>query len=107
MPSSSTASSSCRWKEPSVDHPTKFFPRFAPPDTSRGPRQMSLLAEKNRAVPGAAAHTDSAKAFVPDQSRAERKTSYAVDDFAVPGGREEEWRFTPVDRLSSLFQVAA
>jgi Fe-S cluster assembly protein SufD len=65
---------------------------------------MSLLAQKN---PAAGAHTDSAEAFVPDQSRAERKTSYEVDDFAVPGGREEEWRFTPVDRLSSLFQPGA
>lgn len=64
---------------------------------------MSLLAQKN---PTDDAHTDSVAAFVPDQSRAERKTSYAVDDFAVPGGREEEWRFTPVDRLASLFQVA-
>jgi Fe-S cluster assembly protein SufD len=64
---------------------------------------MSLLAEKN---PTAGAHTHSAETLVPDQSRAERKTSYAVDDFAVPGGREEAWRFTPVDRLSALFQVA-
>lgn len=66
---------------------------------------MSLLAQKNPDAP-VGSHEDSAAAFVPDQSRAERKTSYAVDDFAVPGGREEEWRFTPVDRLSSLFQVA-
>ena len=64
---------------------------------------MSLLAQKK---PTDDSHTDSVAAFVPDQSRAERKTSYAVDDFAVPGGREEEWRFTPVDRLASLFQVA-
>jgi len=63
---------------------------------------MSLLAEKNpKATDGA--HTDSAAAFVPDQSRAERRTSYAVADFPVPGGREEEWRFTPVDRLKGLF----
>jgi Fe-S cluster assembly protein SufD len=55
--------------------------------------------------PGQRAHTDSAAAFVPDQSRAERKTSYDVADFAVPGGREEDWRFTPVDRLGALFQV--
>ena len=68
---------------------------------------MSLLAQKNPnagAQPGH--HEDSAAAFVPDQSRAERRTSYAVEDFAVPGGREEEWRFTPVDRLSALFRVA-
>jgi Fe-S cluster assembly protein SufD len=44
-------------------------------------------------------------AFIPDQSRAERKTSYAVADFPIPGGREEDWRFAPVDRLGGLFQV--
>jgi Fe-S cluster assembly protein SufD len=44
-------------------------------------------------------------AFVPDQSRAERNTSYDVSDFAIPSGREEDWRFTPVDRLGGLFQV--
>lgn len=65
---------------------------------------MSLLAQKN---PVAEAHTDSAAAFVPDQSRAERTTSYAVSDFPVPSGREEEWRFTPVDRLQSLFRDEA
>jgi len=55
--------------------------------------------------PGERAHTDSVAAFVPDQSRAERRTSYDVADFAIPGGREEDWRFTPVDRLGGLFQV--
>jgi Fe-S cluster assembly protein SufD len=64
---------------------------------------MSLLASKPTTAETRQAHEDSAAAFVPDQSRAERKTSYAVGDFAVPGGREEEWRFTPVDRLSGLF----
>lgn len=62
---------------------------------------MSLLADKPRSTEGA--HTHSAETMVPDQSRAERRTSYAVADFPVPGGREEEWRFTPVDRLSGLF----
>jgi Fe-S cluster assembly protein SufD len=47
-------------------------------------------------------HTDSAAAFVPDQSRAERPTSFDVAAFPIPTGREEEWRFTPVDRLRSL-----
>jgi Fe-S cluster assembly protein SufD len=66
---------------------------------------MSLLAQKNPSDSPVlvGAHTDSAEAFVPDQSRAERTTSYAVSDFPVPSGREEEWRFTPVDRLQSLF----
>ncbi|KGN38750.1 Fe-S cluster assembly protein SufD [Knoellia subterranea] len=67
---------------------------------------MSLLANKPQSAeqPG---HTDSAAAFVPDQSRAERKTSYAVADFPLPSGREEEWRFTPVDRLQALFADTA
>ncbi len=53
-------------------------------------------------TPGSAAHTDSGAAFVPDQSRAERRTSFDVDAFGMPTGREEEWRFTPVDRLRAL-----
>ncbi len=60
-----------------------------------GPRPGAQGAQ---AVP----HTDSGAAFVPDQSRAERRTSFDVDAFAIPSGREEEWRFTPVDRLRSL-----
>jgi Fe-S cluster assembly protein SufD len=65
---------------------------------------MSLLAEKPQRR--AAGHEDSAAAFVPNQSRAERPTSFAVDDFPVPGGREEDWRFTPVDRVGALFHPA-
>jgi len=66
---------------------------------------MPLTQETAPRPPAEGAHTDSAAAFVPDQSRGERKTSYDVADFAVPGGREEDWRFTPVDRLGALFQV--
>src|ERR1700753_4024849 len=29
------------------------------------------------------------------------------DDFAVPSGREEEWRFTPLNRLRGLHKDAA
>ena len=50
------------------------------------------------------AHTHSAETMVPDASRAERTTSYAVADFPLPTGREEEWRFTPLDRLGSLLR---
>jgi Fe-S cluster assembly protein SufD len=39
---------------------------------------------------------------VPEQSRAERQSSYDVADFPVPTGREEIWRFTPMDRLREL-----
>lgn len=39
-------------------------------------------------------------------SRAERLTSHDVADFALPNGREEEWRFTPVRELSNLLSDA-
>lgn len=51
----------------------------------------------------AGAHTHSAETMVPDKSRGERRTSYAVADFPVPHGREEEWRFTPVAELADFF----
>jgi Fe-S cluster assembly protein SufD len=35
-------------------------------------------------------------------SRLHEQQSYDPADFAVPGGREEEWRFTPLRRLRSL-----
>ncbi|REF31075.1 Fe-S cluster assembly protein SufD [Calidifontibacter indicus] len=60
---------------------------------------MTLITPERNLAEG---HTDSAAAFVPDQSRAERKTSFDVADFPVPHGREEEWRFTPVDKLTAL-----
>jgi Fe-S cluster assembly protein SufD len=40
---------------------------------------------------------------VPESSRAARATSFEVADFPVPNGREEVWRFSPVDRLAPLF----
>lgn len=60
---------------------------------------MSLLADTSSRE----AHTHSAETLVPDQSRAERTRSWQVADFPVPAGREEDWRFTPVDRLAALF----
>jgi Fe-S cluster assembly protein SufD len=45
--------------------------------------------------------------YVPVQSRAERPASFDVAAFAVPNGREEEWRFTPLDRLRDLHNGAA
>lgn len=48
-------------------------------------------------------HSHGAGSPVPEQSRAQRRTSFSVADFALPTGREEEWRFTPVDRLGALF----
>ncbi len=70
---------------------------------------MSLLADTTTptAPPSLKPHTDSAAAFVPDQSRAERTASFDVADFPVPHGREEEWRFTPVKKLAPLFAEGA
>lgn len=39
-------------------------------------------------------------------SRADRPTSFQIDDIPVPGGREEDWRFTPLRRIDTLFDPA-
>ncbi|MGZ4593760.1 MAG: Fe-S cluster assembly protein SufD [Actinomycetes bacterium] len=41
---------------------------------------------------------------LPGDSRGGRFSSYDVADFAVPTGREEDWRFTPLDRLRHLHE---
>lgn len=68
---------------------------------------MSLLVDENDKTP---AHVDPQGQLVgdriPDQSRAARTRSFDPEDFGMPTGREEEWRFTPVDRLGSLFRAA-
>ena len=71
----------------------------------RSSRLMPLL-EKTAGLtggPSKGAHTDSGAAFVarpvPRPSAPRRSTS---PTFPIPNGREEEWRFTPVDRLRSL-----
>jgi Fe-S cluster assembly protein SufD len=58
----------------------------------------------DRVVPGSRAHSDGAGAFVPVQTRSERPSSFDPGDFAVPTGREVNWRYTPVDRLKALFE---
>ena len=40
-------------------------------------------------------------------SRADRPTSFDPADIPVPGGREEEWRFTPIKRFAPLFDLDA
>jgi Fe-S cluster assembly protein SufD len=44
---------------------------------------------------------------VPATSRAERFSSFDVEAFEVPGGREENWRFTPMKRLRGLHEGPA
>jgi Fe-S cluster assembly protein SufD len=46
-------------------------------------------------------------ARIPNASRAERFASFDVEAFEVPGGREEDWRFTPMKRLRGLHTSAA
>jgi Fe-S cluster assembly protein SufD len=62
---------------------------------------MTLLVDKD----SQADHLDpqGQVARIPDKSRAARTTSFDLADFPVPTGREEEWRFTPVDRLGGVF----
>jgi len=43
---------------------------------------------------------------VPKTSRGERFTSFDVEAFEVPSGREEDWRFTPLRRLRGLHSGA-
>ena len=39
-------------------------------------------------------------------SRLHERQSFDLTDFPVPGGREEEWRFTPLRRLRGLHSDA-
>lgn len=43
----------------------------------------------------------------PIDARVSATASYDVADFAVPGGREEDWRFTPLERLRGLHDGTA
>jgi Fe-S cluster assembly protein SufD len=43
----------------------------------------------------------------PVESRGARATSFDLAEFAIPTGREEEWRFTPLDRLRGLHDSTA
>ncbi|MDO5701618.1 MAG: Fe-S cluster assembly protein SufD [Bowdeniella nasicola] len=47
-----------------------------------------------------AAHQDSAVAA----DKADKPRSFELSAFPVPGGREEEWRFTPLRRMADLFE---
>ncbi len=72
---------------------------------------MTLVTNENaveiseNALIDASTHVDPQSKVdrIPDESRAARVRSFDVADFPVPNGREEEWRFTPVDRLGGLF----
>ena len=63
---------------------------------------MNTLSTDHSRATADAAHSHG---VVPDASRADRVTSFDPADFPVPSGREEQWRFSPVDRLQPLFQA--
>lgn len=60
-----------------------------------------MTAGTTEAPLGVKAHAHGA-GVVPEKSRAERQSGFDVTAFAVPTGREEIWRFTPMDRLREL-----
>src|SRR5690625_6716907 len=54
-------------------------------------------ARSQAAADGAHSH-----GVVPEASRGDRATSFALADFPPPTGREEDWRFSPMHRLAPL-----
>ena len=50
-------------------------------------------------------HSHGAGAPVAHSSRGDRPTSFSLSDIAVPHGREEDWRFTPMRLLEKLFET--
>ena len=60
---------------------------------------MTLATDTQLSSDGSHSH-----GVTPTGSPAERFTSRNPDDFPVPTGREEEWRFSPVRKLRPLFQ---
>jgi len=56
---------------------------------------------------GLTEHSHGGGAVIPQSSRGDRFTSYDVDAFEVPGGREEDWRYTPLKRLNGLHNGTA
>ncbi|MPV35801.1 Fe-S cluster assembly protein SufD [Georgenia subflava] len=62
---------------------------------------QNLSTDHSRATADSA-HTHG-QGGVPESSRGDRATSFDLAHFPVPTGREEDWRFSPVDRLQKLF----
>jgi Fe-S cluster assembly protein SufD len=69
-----------------------------------GPAQ-SDPASSGPAQAAAVAHSHGG-GTAPAQSRGDRTASFDVADFPMPTGREEDWRFTPLDRLGGLLEAA-
>ncbi|MGC5169751.1 Fe-S cluster assembly protein SufD [Microbacterium sp. DT81.1] len=63
---------------------------------------MTTTTQAPAPVPGSTAHSDGG--WAPIQTRSERPRSFHAADFERPSGREVNWKHTPVDRLSPLFE---
>ncbi len=68
---------------------------------------MTVAENTAAAAEGAGTRQGACGDTVPQASRGERFTSYDVEAFEVPGGREEDWRFTPMRRLRGLHDGSA
>ncbi|HLT85492.1 MAG TPA: Fe-S cluster assembly protein SufD [Phototrophicaceae bacterium] len=65
-------------------------------DTSAPDKELMKTDHSQAVADGAHSHAGPAPA-------GQRFTSFELSDFPVPTGREEEWRFSPVDRFQQLF----
>ena len=87
-----------------VSSPTPTTTSASTGEVPRTDMTTDLSTDHSRAVAdGAHIH---GRGGTPQSSRAARRTSFEVADFPVPTGREEEWRFSPIDRLAPLFDAA-
>ena len=82
-------------------------PRAEPADRAADGRSRGLTPGCRPVASMAKPHSHGPGSPVPRQSRAERPTSYDVADFPVLTGREEDWRFTPLDRVRGLHDGSA
>ncbi|HZG89927.1 MAG TPA: SufD family Fe-S cluster assembly protein, partial [Pseudonocardia sp.] len=73
---------------------------MTPPDTAPAAAEVAGLAPE-------LAGAKEGQGSKPLASASDRFTAYDVEAFEVPGGREENWRFTPLRRLRGLHDGAA
>jgi Fe-S cluster assembly protein SufD len=91
-------------QEHAVDH-AAAAPAPATLDTSLSPGPGGDAGpSRDAAQHGLTAHGHGGGSTVPAVDRGERPASFDVADFPVPTGREEDWRFTPLDRLEGLME---
>jgi Fe-S cluster assembly protein SufD len=79
-------------------------PSSAPASIAGFSEEGESLSELNKgtAQHGLTKHSHGNAPVVPEASRGERLKSYNLADFAPLTGREEDWRFTPLNRLRGL-----